>query len=160
MCLCCIGKIVGRRMSLVLLGVLGALLIGLVIASLAVVRRRYGEPEPAQLAIVGFCLYMISDLFSPIYRHAYYGVQWIMPLLLAASLYRGRREGHGRQNGHGPRNAWYIGLLTALLLNIVHLPFIKMGNTLGEYGFLVCLLAIGLGFGDRRGRKTAPEAAS
>ncbi len=146
------GKIVGRRMPLVLLGVLGALSIGLVIALLAVVRRRYGEPKPAQLAIVGFCLYMISDLFSPVYRHAYYGVQWIMPLLLAACLYRGRREGQGRQNG------WYIGLLAALLLNIVHLPLIKMGNTLGEYGFLVCLLAIGLGFGDRKGPKTAPEA--
>jgi hypothetical protein len=125
------GKIIGRRMPLVLLGVLGGVSIGLVIASLLVVRRRYGEPEPAQLAIIGFCLYMISDLFSPIYRHAYYGVQWIMPLLLAAGLYQRRL------------NRWYLGLLAALLLNIVHLPFIRMGNTIGEYGFLVGLLAIG-----------------
>jgi Glycosyltransferase family 87 len=141
-------KIVGRRMPLVLLGVLGVLFIGSVMVALVLVRRRYGELEPAQLAIIGFCLYMISDLFSPIYRHAYYGMQWIMPLLLAASLYQARLK------------AWYLGLLAALLLNIVHLPFLKMGNTLGEYGFLVCLLAIGLGFGDTESRKSAPGGAS
>jgi hypothetical protein len=158
-------KIFGRRMSLVLLWVLGAGAIAVVMTALVLVRRRYGELDPARLAITGYCLYMITDLFSPIYRHAYYGVQWIMPLLLAASLYRGRREGQvgrregrGPQNGQGRQNAWYIGLLAALLLNIVHLPMIRMGNTLGEYGFLVCLLAIGLGLGHRKGSKSAPEA--
>ena len=35
------------------------------------------------------------------------------------------------------------GLLICLVLNIVHLPFIRMSNTIGEYGFLVGLLAIG-----------------
>jgi len=123
-------KVIGQRMPLVLLGVLGVLSIGVVMTALAV-QRRYGELEPAQLAIIGFCLYMISDLLSPIYRHAYYGVQWILPLLLAASLYRGRLS-------------WPYGLLLiCLLLNIVHLPFIRMGNTIGEYGFLIGLLAIG-----------------
>jgi len=141
-------KVTGRGMSLVLLGVLGVLSIGAVMTALVVVRRRYGDLEPTQLAIIGFCLYMISDLLSPIYRHSYYGVQWILPLLLAASLYRGRL------------NRWYLGLLAALLLNIVHLPFLKMGNTLGEYGFLVCLLAIGLGFGDGESRKSAPGGTS
>jgi hypothetical protein len=141
-------KIVGRRMPLVLLGMLGVLFIGSVMVALVLVRRRFGELEPAQLAIIGFCLYMISDLFSPIYRHAYYGVQWIMPLLLAASLYRARLK------------VWYLGLLAALLRSIVHLSFLKMGNTLGEYGFLVCLLAIGLGFGDTESRKSAPGGAS
>jgi hypothetical protein len=141
-------KIVGRRMPLVLIGVLGVLSIGAVMVALVLARRRYGAPEPSQLAIIGFCLYMISDLFSPIYRHAYYGVQWIMPLLLAASLYKKRLK------------RWYLGLLAALLLNIVHLPFLKMGNTLGEYVFLVCLLAIGLGSGDAESRKSAPEGTS
>jgi hypothetical protein len=127
--------LVGRRMPVALLGVLGVMAIGVVLFALALVRRRYGDLEPAQLAIVGFCLYMISDLFSPIYRHAYYSVQWIMPLLIAASLYRRRLNG------------WYLGLLAGMILNIVHLPFVRMGNTIGEYGFLGCLLAIGLGFG-------------
>jgi hypothetical protein len=137
-------KVTGRRIPLVLLGVLGVLSIGAVMAALVVVRRRYGEPEPAQLAIIGFCLYMISDLFSPIYRHAYYGVQWILPLLLAANLYRGRGRGV------------YGMLLACLLLNIVHLPFVRMGNTIGEYGFLGCFLAIGLGLGGTDSRKAIP----
>jgi hypothetical protein len=130
-------RLTGRPMPMTLLGVSGLAAIGVVV--LLAMRRRYrgrgdgrfGAAEPAQLAIIGFCLYMISDLFSPIYRHAYYGVQWIMPLLLAASLYRGRQH-------------WlYGGLLICLLLNVVHVPFLSMGNTIGEYGFLIGLLMIG-----------------
>jgi hypothetical protein len=124
-------QLVGRPMPIALLAVLGAAAIGVVIWVFPKVRRRYGDGGPERLAIIGFCLYMISDLFSPIYRHAYYGVQWIMPLLLAASLYRGR-------------NNWvYGGLLICLLLNEVHLPFLRMSNTIGEYGFLIGLLIIG-----------------
>lgn len=137
-------ELVGRRMSVALLGVSGVVVIGVVLWVLVLVRRRYGELEPAQVVIVGFCLYMISDLFSPIYRHAYYTVQWIMPLLIAASLYRARVRGV------------YVLLLACLLLNIVHLPFVRMGNTIGEYGFLGCLLAIGLGLMGADGRKAGP----
>jgi hypothetical protein len=140
-------KIVGRRMPLWLLAGLGLLAVAAVPAMLMRVQRRRrerdrvrspvssGEFDPVRLAIIGFCLYMISDLFSPIYRHAYYGVQWIMPLLLAAAVY-GERE-------HDRRRPVYAWLLLCLLLNIVHLPFIRMGNTIGEYGFLIGLLAIG-----------------
>jgi hypothetical protein len=134
-------QLVGHRMPVALLGMSGVVVIALVVCILVLVRRRYGELEPAQLAILGFCLYMISDLFSPIYRHAYYAVQWIMPLLIAASLYRRRLNG------------WYLGLLAGLILNIVHLPFVRMGNTIGEYGFLGCLLAIALGSGGTDARK-------
>jgi hypothetical protein len=134
-------QLIGHRMPVALLGMSGVVVIALVVCILVLVRRRYGELEPAQLAILGFCLYMISDLFSPIYRHAYYAVQWIMPLLIAASLYRRRLNG------------WYLGLLAGLILNIVHLPFVRMGNTIGEYGFLGCLLAIALGSGGTDARK-------
>lgn len=137
-------ELLGRRMPVALLGVLELLAIGLVVGSLLFALRRYGELEPAQLAIVGFCLYMISDLFSPIYRHQYYTVQWIMPLLVAASLYRGRNRG------------LYGFLLGCLFLNIIHLPFLRMGNTIGEYGFLAGLLAIGLGFGEARPADAGP----
>ncbi len=137
-------ELTGRRMPIVLLEVSGVVAILSVIGMLAVARRRFGEFAPAQLAIVGFCLYMISDLCSPIYRHAYYGVQWIMPLLIAASFYRGRiRPVYGL-------------LLACLLLNVVHLPFLRMGNTIGEYGFLAGLLAIGLGFGEARPSNAGP----
>jgi len=84
------------------------------------------------MAIFGFCLYMIADLFSPIYRHQYYTVQWIFPLLLAAV------------NWSPQRKRWYGVLLIGLLLSIIHLPFVKMGNTIGEYLILLALLAISL----------------
>lgn len=127
-------KVIGRPMPLTLLWALGLLTI-LLVSTALIVRRRYGEIEGGKLAITGYCLYMISDLFSPIYRHAYYGVQWIMPLLLAASLFPGVIQ---------PRDRTAYGwLLLCLLLNIVHLPFLPMANTIGEYGFLIGLLVIG-----------------
>jgi len=149
-------KIAGRRMPLGVLGGLGLFSIAAVLGILVRQRRpafaranasaeatalktalkTAGDAEcrntdPTRLAVLGFCLYMISDLFSPIYRHAYYGVQWFMPLLLAAAMYDGQQR------------RVYLGLLVCLLLNIVHLPFIPMANTIGEYGFLIGLLAIG-----------------
>jgi hypothetical protein len=137
-------KIFGRRLPLGWLGLLGGLAI---VAAAAVFLWRWrfiGSPGLAQLAIFSFCLYMISDLFSPVYRHQYYTVQWLMPLLVAASLYRARLW------------RWYAGLSAALLLSIFHLPVIKMGNTAGEYLFLGCLLAISLHFSRPDGLKSAP----
>jgi len=84
--------------------------------------------------IFGFCLYMIADLFSPIYRHQYYTVQWIFPLLLAGSVWSPHRR------------TWYIVIAAGLLLGIVHLPFLKMANTIGEYMILLALLAISVLF--------------
>jgi hypothetical protein len=95
-------------------------------------RRRNGSSDWLGLAILGFCLYMVSDLFSPIYRRQYYTLQWIGPILLFAGMYTPylRRS--------------YLLLVAALLLNIVHLGFIKMGNTIGEYLILAVLLAFSL----------------
>ena len=129
-------RIFGRSMPIALLAILGLSALSLVIWVLVAAKQlRYWNPEAEQIAILGFCLYMISDLFSPIYRHAYYGVQWIMPLLLAACLYRGQQR------------TIYGWLFICLLLNIVHLPFLPMGNTIGEYGFLAGLLMIGFAQG-------------
>jgi hypothetical protein len=89
------------------------------------------KPDMTRAAIFGFCIYMVSDLCSPIYRHQYYTVQWLMPLLLAAAIYR-------RQD-----NISYMLLLAALLLSSIHLSFIKMENTIGEYLFMLVLLWLG-----------------
>jgi hypothetical protein len=102
------------------------------IAALAVLfwfyRIRKGDDDPAAIAILAYSLYMISDLFSPIYRHQYYTVQWIFPLLLAAALVR-------------PRWKTPFGLMMAgLLLNISKTGFIPMQHTLGEYLILAALL--------------------
>lgn len=80
--------------------------------------------------IFGACLYMISDLLSPIHRHQYYTVQWFLSLLLAAALYRKRLSGI------------YVILTTGLFLNIVNTTLIKMEHTLGEYLWLVALLIL------------------
>jgi len=86
----------------------------------------------AQLAVFAFCLYMIGDLFSPVYRHQYYEVQWIFPLFIAAATWRRRFL------------PAYVAVVTGLLLGILHFPFLRMQNTMGEYLILASLLALSL----------------
>ncbi|MGN6435594.1 MAG: glycosyltransferase 87 family protein [Agriterribacter sp.] len=78
--------------------------------------------------IFGTCLYMISDLLSPIHRHQYYTVQWFFALLLSAAIFRKEFK------------AIYICLGIGLLLNIINTPLIKMEHTIGEYLWLIALL--------------------
>jgi len=89
-----------------------------------------GAADVAKTILLGYCLYMISDLFSPVFRHQYYTVQWIFPILLAAILYRPSWKG-----------AYWV-LLAGLLLNIVPpgMIGIRMAHTLGEYMILTALL--------------------
>lgn len=73
------------------------------------------------LSLLAFIIYMITDLFSPIHRFLYYGVQWLFPLLIIASNFNKRYK-------------WiYCGLATGLLLNSLNLSFIPMIQSLGEY---------------------------
>jgi hypothetical protein len=95
-------------------------------------RKKYDALHLPNIAILAFCLYMISDLFSPIWRHQYYTMQWLFPVLVAATVYK-------------PANKWlYGGLLVALLLNIINTGFIKMEHTIGEYLMLLILLYMSL----------------
>lgn len=107
----------------------------------------YREQLP-RAAIVGCCLFMIPDVFSPIYRHQYYTVQWILPLLLAATLVSTRDR------------RWFLLLLGALLLDIVHVGFIKMENTIGEYAWFLTLVALSLTPGGRMPSKQPPASVS
>jgi hypothetical protein len=70
-------------------------------------------------------------------------VQWIFPLLVAAATYSGRQKG------------WYALLLAGVLLNCIHLSFIKMENTIGEYLILSALLAIALAPGLQKEQEPA-----
>ena len=91
--------------------------------------RKYGF-HIYNLAILGFCLYMTSDLFSPIYRHQHYTVQWFFPLLLAAS-------------GYVKTYKWiYMAIVAGIILNIINTPFIKMEHTIGEYIIFAALLLL------------------
>jgi len=93
--------------------------------------RTGGFALPA-CALAGFCLMMVVDLFSPIYRHQYYTVQWAFPLFISASFYR---PGH--------RNI-YILVVAGLLLNAVNIDIIPMEHTLGEYMMLIAFIVLSL----------------
>jgi hypothetical protein len=99
------------------------------------IRKRWREDgyDPLSVAVFGFCLYMVSDLFSPVWRFQYYTLQWLCPVLLVASAYKpGQRK-------------WFILLGVALVLNILNIPFVKMEHTIGEYLMLLVLLAASFG---------------
>jgi hypothetical protein len=83
--------------------------------------------SPQQLAILGFCLYMISDLVSPIYRHAYYACT-----VDHAAADRSEPLPAALEPAGVLGSCWQL----FAILNVVHLPFVRMGNTVGEYGFL------------------------
>jgi hypothetical protein len=96
-------------------------------------RKKYDLLHLPNVAIFGFCLYMITDLASPVWRHQYYTMQWLFPVLVAASIYK-------------PANKWlYGGLLTGLVLNVINSDLIKMEHTIGEYLILGVLLYMSLG---------------
>jgi len=84
------------------------------------------------LALIGFALFMILDLFSPVYRHQYYGVQWLFPLLLGAAVYRPVDK------------KIYVLLAAGMLLNIVNIRFVPMEHTMGEYIMLVAIIVLSL----------------
>ncbi|HEY4335514.1 MAG TPA: glycosyltransferase family 87 protein [Puia sp.] len=108
--------------------------------------RPFAQVPVSQVAIFAFCLYMLVDLFSPIYRIQYYSVQWLFPLLVVAMSADARQ--------------WKLIAVLAgyLLLTIVHLPWGAKQNTLEEY----VLLAVLLGFSEfstgGKGSKTGPAS--
>ncbi len=93
--------------------------------------RDSGFTLPAT-ALAGYCLFMTTDLFSPVYRHQYYAVLWLFPLMLGASLYQESLK------------KIYVVIAVGLLLNITNIPFLPMEHTMGEYimlgGFIVLSL--------------------
>lgn len=104
-------------------------LIGLSILFLIIYKKKRTVSVP-NIAIFGFCLYMVTDFFSPIWRHQYNTVQWLFPLLIAAAYYK-------------ISDKWiYLLLLTGLLLNIVNTDLIKMEHTIGEYIFMITFLIL------------------
>lgn len=105
-------------------------LIGLLFLLFFVRHRPFTALSLEKTAFFGCCLYMISDLFSPVYRYQYPAVQWLFPLLLAAAVCKGEQ-----------RIACWI-LLAGILLNSWRFPLIRMPNTTGEILFLVVLLTL------------------
>jgi hypothetical protein len=121
-------KILHRKMPIILMTALSVLLITVCFLFYYRRARPLKRPDVFRAALVGFVLLMIPDIFSPVYRHQYYTIQWVLPLLLAAGRINARQK------------VYYSLLLIGLLFNCFHLPFLKMQNTIGEYLFLLVLL--------------------
>ena len=118
------------KLPLIALGVFLAVCLFAVGGLFYLYSRSNGPVPVAVAAIMGFCLYMITDLFSPVWRHQYYTVQWIFPVLLAAAIFK-------------PVFKWPCLLMWAgLVLNCLNITFIKMEHSIGEYFLLISLIAL------------------
>jgi len=109
--------------------------------------RPFAALSVSQLAIFAFCLYMLIDLFSPIYRIQYYSVQWLFPLLLAAMTW----EVSDRKT--------IVIIGGYLLLTSIHLPYGVKQNTLEEYALLASLLGSTLVARGEQAPKASPVSA-
>lgn len=82
-----------------------------------------------QAGLLGICLYMIADYFSPIHRFTYNGMPWLAALLVMGWYNR-------------LPNAIYGLLLTALLLLSIPWRIIPMQHSIGEYLLLLSTFII------------------
>ncbi len=91
-------------------------------------QRKHGNFSPEAVIILGFCLFMISDIGAPVYRGHYNVIQWLFPLLLVPVTFQ-------------PKYAWlYVLVLTGFILNIHYKPFLPMQHVVGEYLWLAAFL--------------------
>ena len=119
------------RTPLWLLSVLSLLAMGTIcLVFYARYRNTPGIPL-FSIALLGYFLYMVSDLFSPIHRFSYNGIQWIFPLLLMASAYTGSF-----------RKLYVAGVLAGLLLNSLPLYLLPLRHSVGEYLIFASLLGL------------------
>lgn len=120
-----------KKVNKTILSVLSVVCLLLLLLAFYKRHRAAGFALP-DLAITGFCLFMIADLFSPVYRHQYYTVLWMFPLLLSAAMYQPLLQ------------KIYLVLAVGLLLNVVNIPVLPMEHTMGEYIMLVGFIVLSL----------------
>ena len=100
-------------------------------------KKNYRRPDIslAQLAMFGYCLYMLTDLFSPVTRWLYYAVQWLFPILLALATFPLRK--------FSDKALLIVGLVVGAGILVVGLPFAHV-YTAGEYLCFFTFLALTL----------------
>lgn len=113
------------------------LLIGLLLALILPLHTRLtiNSVNLKNIILFGFCLYMITDFFSPIYRNQYYTTQWIFAIMLFLSTANYKKH-----------YFFYAAIIAGIVLNILRVPFIKMEHTIGEYLIFAALLIFSLRF--------------
>lgn len=99
--------------------------------------NKNGAMHIVNCALVGYCLYMISDLLSPVHRHQYYTVQWLFPLILAGVIFSSKYR------------LLYTFIFAGLMMNIMNVRAIPMEHTIGEYIWLGAFMALGFVFSDK-----------
>ncbi len=122
-------KIFHKKLPLSLL-ITGMLFTVCTLGTLFFLHVRNYPPSNLQIILFGFLLYMVVEIFNPIYRRQYNAVQWF-PLVLAGFL---------------PLPDWknkiFILLIAGLALNIVNFEWLPMRHTLGEFCWLTGLLLL------------------
>jgi hypothetical protein len=93
--------------------------------------RQDHDYDLTRTALLGYGLYMITDLFAPIQRAQYYTVQCLFLLLVAASIYQAASK------------RIFLLLLTGLVFN-TRIPFTTREHAIGEYLIIVVILVFSL----------------
>ncbi len=95
-------------------------------------QKKKGDFSPEAVMILGYCLFMISDIGVPVYRGHYNVIQWLFPLLLIPVTFQAK-------------HAWLYALIgVAFLLNIHYKPFLPMQHVVGEYLWLATFMVYSL----------------
>lgn len=112
--------------------VLSALCVGFFLVTGWLFLKKYSTSfTPPSVALLGSCLYMMSDLCSPVHRFLYNGTFWIFPLLIIASNYI-----------RSISKVYIAAIITGLLLNSLPVYLFPMQHSLGEYVLFAAILGI------------------
>ena len=91
-------------------------------------RRKKNDPaQTLEMILFGCTLFMIVELFSPVFRRQYNTTEWFALVLAAILLLR---EG---------KNIISLLLISGLILNILNVGWLPWRHTLGEYAWLFAL---------------------
>jgi Glycosyltransferase family 87 len=122
-------KITHSKISLVVLNTISIFTI-LLLSVLFFLHIRKNPAVDLQLLLFGFTLYMIVELYGPIYRSQYNTVQWF-PLVLTGFLMI-----------RDWMNIVFLLLSLGLFLNITNFHWLPMRHTLGEICWLAAILML------------------
>jgi hypothetical protein len=126
-----INHTLGVHVPLWLLSTLCVAFMAIVIFLFARTHLTKSDTNLYAVALLGFLLYMASDIFSPIHRFQYNASQWAFPLLLTASAW-------------SPRfNKPLVSLaLLGMVLNSLPFSMFPMQQSVGEYLIYLSILSL------------------
>jgi hypothetical protein len=93
-------------------------------------KNMYAEINLQETVLLAFLLYLLTEFFSPVYRHQYYTVQFL-PLLFTSML-----------NLKKLTEPVSILIAAGLVLNITNIAAIPMQHTLGEFCWMLAFALI------------------